>query len=82
MDINEIQDGKTAYDRIGDRQFSTTKKKVKFAIMLVVTLAILAILALQWQTFLESFATNRTAMVKKHQKIENVPMWKIVQVTE
>ena len=76
------QDRYDSYDRIGNRQFSTTRKKVRFAIMLIITLAILAILSLQWQTFLQSFATTREEQVRKHVKIENVPMWKIVQVTE
>ena len=82
MDLNEIQDFKTSEYRIGDRQFSTTRKKVRFAIVLIITLVILAIATLQWQTFLQSFATTRSEQVKKFTKIENVPMWKIVVVTE
>ena len=84
FDLDEIQNYKSTYKRyqMPDRQFSTTRKKLRFALMLIITLIILSIATLQWQTFLQSFATTRAEQVKKFTKIENVPMWKIVQVTE
>lgn len=82
MDINEIQDLKSTVDRIGDRQFATTEKKIKFAIVLVMTLMVGWVLALQYQSYMQSFATTKVEMVRKFYPIPNVPMWKIVMVNE
>lgn len=78
MDINEIQDTRTSFDRVGDRSYSTTEKKIKCLLVAILIFGIGYLIASQIQEYLQSFATTKKDMVEKFYPIENVPEWRAV----
>lgn len=87
MDINEIQDTRSSFDRVGDRTLRSWKnefiREPVIVIALILTIGWLAVTTANLlNDYMATFSTTKEAMVEKFYPIENVPMWKIVQVTE
>lgn len=72
-----MEDLKTSVDRIGDRQFKTTRKKVKLLIVLIITILSWSIFATVYQNYIMSFNKSKMQVVKNYQLINNIPQWKI-----